>query len=78
MTLEAENSTLGTTSLTTIHGRQPIPNSQISVTSTPPFGGDHTETISLFYQVEGDDITMLTGVPSTGVWNSTKLNIPDD
>lgn len=79
MTLDAENSVLGSTNLASIDLAQPLSNSQIAVASTPPFGGvEHEKVFNLFYQVEGDDITMFTGDRSTGMWNSTKLQIPDD
>ena len=80
MTLDAENSTLGNTTLSTIDLSSPAANSRLAVAATPPFGGGgkHDKLINVFCQVESDDITMFTGDRETGTWSSYKLPIPDD
>jgi hypothetical protein len=79
MTLDAENSTIGSTKLSTIDFSPPTANSQLAVAATPPFGGgNHDKLINVFYQVGSDDITMFTGDQQTGSWSSYKLPVPDD
>jgi hypothetical protein len=77
ITLEDADSFLSTTDLSAVKGPPPTSNSQLSVTSIP-VTGEPREAIVVFYQTEGDDITMFTGSKSTGVWNATKVSIPDD
>lgn len=77
MTLSDADSFLSTTDLSTVQGAPPTSNSQMSVTAIPALG-EPREAVVVFYQTEGDDITMFTGLKATGVWNSTKVTIPDD
>ncbi len=73
----AENSTLSETQLNEVDGKLPMLGSDFAVWSITP-ASNSPEVLAVLYQTEGDDITMYTGVPSTGIWNETRLPIPDD
>ena len=77
MTLGDATSFLSTTDLSTVKGAPPTSLSQMSVASVP-VTGEPREAIVVFYQTEGDDITMFMGLKATGVWNATRVTIPDD
>jgi hypothetical protein len=78
MTLEDENSSFSENNLLgTIDGPPSTDYSQLAVTAIPAFG-EPRESIVVFYQTKGDDITMFTGDKATGKWNVTKVPIPND
>lgn len=86
ISFQAENSTLAS-SLQTSSGAADLPNQQplgvpgshMLNTAVPnSYGGN---SVLLWYQAEGDDITMASGDlipgPSISTWNFTRLPIPD-
>lgn len=75
MTWEAENSTIGSTTLSEVAGPVGIPGTRVVAAAYPAHG--QQENIFVFYQANGNEIVMSTGDIATGSWNSTTLPIPD-
>ena len=76
ITFDAENSVLGSTLLSAVEGDTPLANTQLYSFTTPATGVARQGLI--FYQTEGDDISLFTGDVTTGNWTSVQIPIPDD
>ena len=72
----AENTTTVPSNLSTFDGAPGVTNTSLTAWSIPPYAGAKDEVL-VFYQTQGDDITMYSGTVSTGEWNNTSLPIPD-
>ncbi|KAK5171479.1 uncharacterized protein LTR77_004624 [Saxophila tyrrhenica] len=75
MTYEAENSTIGSTTLSEVAGPPGSPDTRVAAMTYPPAG--RYDTIFVFYQANGNEIVMSTGDVASGAWNSTTLPVPD-
>lgn len=79
ITFDAENTSISGTSLTAVSGDSGIVDSSLASWSIPPdVSVDGQYEMLVFYQTEGDDITVFSGDVDSGDWTSTRLPIPDE
>ena len=74
ITFDAENSTTSSTLLSNVFGDPAIPGSHLFAWTIPPVGVP--DELLVFYQIDGDDITVYSGNPTTGEWTPTTIPIP--
>ena len=75
VTFDAENTGITSSTLSTVDGDLPTGDSRLFAITVPPTGPP--EEVFVFYQTQGDDITMYSGNVTSGKWTTTVLPIPD-
>lgn len=79
ITFDAENTAISGSSLSQVSGQSSMADSSLASWSIPPeVSSDGEYEVLVFYQTEGDDITVFSGDVQSGDWESTRLPIPDD
>ena len=79
ITFDAENTAISGSSLSQVSGDAGIADSSLASWSIPPdVSADGEYEVLVFYQTEGDDITVFSGDVNSGQWTSANLPIADD
>ena len=74
ITFDAENSTTSSTTFSSVSGDISVPGSHLCAWTIPPTGPP--DEVLMFYQIDGDDITVYSGNPTNGEWTPTTIPIP--
>jgi hypothetical protein len=75
ITFDAESTGTTSSAVSTVDGDLPTGDTHLFAITVPPTGPP--EEVFVFYQTQGDDITMYSGNVASGEWNATVLPIPD-
>ncbi|KAK3696302.1 hypothetical protein LTR37_018038 [Vermiconidia calcicola] len=74
----AENTSISSSTASAVEGGLAASGTHLGVWSLPPGLVKQAEEALVFYQTEGDDITLFSQNLISGVWNTTRLPIPDE
>lgn len=75
ITWDAENTSFVEDDMFIVDGDPPLPGSHFSVTALPnQSGGD---SLNVFYQVKGDDVTEYTRDLEGGQWSEVSIDVMD-
>lgn len=79
ITFDAENTSISGSSLSQVSGHASAPDSSLASWSiSPDISADGEYEVLVFYQTEGDGITVFSGDVDSGKWTAEGLPIPDD